>query len=404
MGLCCAYSLLEAGHEVTLMDQTDLSDGCSFGNAGMLAPSHVVPLAAPGMVAQGMRWMLRPDSPFYIRPRLSLSLFRWGMQFMRAATEKRMAASIPVLHTLGKASRTAFGELIRKENIDCDFAERGYLMLYQTEKGREYELHHGELARKAGIEAREVGAEDVLAMNPGMDIRCEGAVFYPDDAQLSPDRFLRAFIRILKEKGLKILRQHRMNGLETKQGRVTAVYVRDKLFKADAIVIAAGAWSPKIARKLGIKLSLLPGKGYSFALDPPAQQAHIPMILSEAKVAVTPMGSRLRFAGTLEIGGLDHKINKRRVAGIARAIPKYFPGLKKAHFDNLPVWAGLRPCSPDGLPYIGAAPPWKNVYFATGHAMLGLSLAPVTGEIIAGLLTNGEHPLAVPALSPVRYG
>ncbi|MEM7038324.1 MAG: FAD-dependent oxidoreductase [Bacteroidota bacterium] len=403
VGLCCAYYLMESGHRVRIVDAGGLDAGCSYGNAGMLAASHVVPLAAPGMVATGLRMMWNPESPFYVRPRLSRRLWRWGRLFMKASSEKRMRAAMPVLNAVGQASRRAWDGLATQDGMACDFHGRGLLCLFQTEKGGSGERHHMHLAHELGVQASEWTAQQVAERNPGLDFNVNGAVFYPADAHLNPSAFMQQMYAQLKAVGLQTFPHTSISHIESNAHKITQIHAENQSFKADEIIIAAGAWSSELARKIGLRLPMMSGRGYSLTHPTPPQQLHIPSIFSEAKVAVTPLADTLRFAGTMEIVDPEAPLNPRRVIGIQKSIPRYFPAWSAVKWQNQTAWNGLRPCSPDGLPYIGRCKNLKNLYFATGHAMLGISLAPVTGQMIASLIDGKPSALQHDLLHPERY-
>ncbi len=408
IGLCAAWYALQKGHSVTLVERGKPDrEGCSTGNAGMIVPSHFIPLAAPGMVAMGLRMMRDPRSPFYVRPRWDKDLIQWGVNFARSANQTHLDRSAPLLRDLSLASRSAYEELSTHFGDVFGLTRRGLLMLCKTDHALHEEAATAAVARELGIPADVLTPADAAKLDPGVRMDIVGAVHFPLDAHLSPQRFVAALIDALESGGCDFRWQTEITGWQTKGIHVvaaTTIHGGDDYITADEFVIAGGAWSPKLVRGLGLRLPIQAGKGYSVTLPNPIRKPELCSILVEARVAVTPMGDTLRFGGTMEIAGMDETINTPRVEGILQAIPRYFPDFGPDDLRDLPVWHGLRPCSPDGLPYIGRFRRWKNLTAATGHAMMGVSLAPVTGKIIAALMSDETPPIPLDLLSPTRFG
>jgi D-amino-acid dehydrogenase len=403
IGLCSAYYLKKAGHDVTVFDQSPLDDGCSFGNAGMIVPSHIIPLAAPGMIAKGIRWMFNSKSPFYVRPRLSLDLFQWGIQFYRHANQAHVAKSTPALKELSLFSKACYQQLARELPFDFGYHERGLLMLYKTAAAEHEEGETAELANRYGVAAKVLTESEVQALEPDVRVQVRGGVFYPGDAHLTPQVFLRGLIQYLQKEGVAIHASTRVEGFTIRESGVSEIHTAAGNFSCDHMVLAAGSWSGEVARQLNLRLPMQAGKGYSFTMPDVKNNVSIPSILLEARVAVTPMGNSLRFGGTMEIAGVNHDINMQRVRGIAEAVPRYYPDMSVTLPDKQHIWHGLRPCSPDGLPYIGRLKNLPNVIVATGHAMMGLSLGPGTGKLVAELVNEVPTSTSLRAFNPERF-
>jgi D-amino-acid dehydrogenase len=404
IGLFSAYYLEKQGHQITIIEQTDLTDGCSFGNAGMVVPSHIIPLAAPGMISKGLKMLFNSQSPFYIKPRLSGSLVKWGYHFYRASTEKHVKYAIPVLKDISLLSRKLYTELAQESFFDFGFKEKGLLMLYKTEAVEKEEMQTAHIANKVGIEAHILSAKEVQALETEIKLNIRGGVYFPKDAHLTPQVLIKEIIKYLKNKGVEVLDKTEVKGFEKQNGSVQSIFTsQGKLENIDEMILSVGAWSPILVEELGISLPMQSGKGYSFTLKNREKNVQIPSILTEAKVAVTPMGSDLRFAGTMEITDIDLSIDMQRVSGIANAIPKYYPEIQIQVPEKQSVWKGLRPCSPDGLPYIGRSKYFKNLVIATGHAMMGISLAPATGKLVQELIDNQPLSMEMGAFSPDRF-
>jgi D-amino-acid dehydrogenase len=404
IGLCTAYFAMQAGHRVTLVERGAPDHaGCSTGNAGMVVPSHFVPLAAPGMVGMGLRMMFHPESPFALRPRLDRDLLEWGWAFLRAANERHVERSAPLLRDLNLASRRLYMEFAEQRANDFGLAQNGLLMLCKTEHALEEETAMMHRAKALGLNAQRLSPEEAARLDPNIQMDIAGAVFFPHDCHLNPQLFLAGLTRDLTAGGARFYWQTEARGWRVHRGTIEALKTPHGDLTADEYMVAGGAWSPKLVRDLALKLPMQAGKGYSMTLESPRQLPSLCSILTEARVAVTPMGSRLRFAGTMEITGLDTSISPARVKGIVRSIPAYFPAFRPEDFRDLPVWSGLRPCSPDGLPYIGRFAPYANLSVATGHAMMGLSLGPITGKLVAEVLSDQPASFPLEMLRPDRY-
>jgi D-amino-acid dehydrogenase len=404
IGLCTAYYAAQRGHAVRIVERGGPDhDCCSLGNAGLVVPSHFIPLAAPGMVALGLRMMFNPESPFYVRPRLDPDLIRWAWKFYRAARPRRVARASPLLLDLNLASRRCFEELAQLTENRFGLEQRGLLMLCKTQKALEDESHLAESARRLGLQALTLSAEEAARLDPDVRMDIVGAVFFPQDCHLTPQRFVAELTRQLQKANVTFEWNTEATGWRVDHGRITALQTNRGERRAEAFVLAGGSWSPSLVRSLGMNLPIQAGKGYSLTLSRPRQLPSISSLLTEARVAVTPMGSSLRFGGTMELGGLDQSINPRRVDGIIRSVPRYFPDFEPNDFKEVPVWRGLRPCSPDGLPYVGPFRRYPNLYASTGHAMLGLSLGPITGQLLAEIVSGERPSIDIGLLDPNRY-
>jgi len=421
IGLSTAYYCARRGHHVTLIDRNpEQRDGCSFGNAGMVVPSHFVPLAAPGMVALGLKWMWNPESPFYIKPRLNWELMSWAWKFMRAANAKHVERSAPLIRDLSFASRACFEELAALPNNDFGFVKKGLVMLCQTQESLDHEAAFAKQANSLGVPAEVMDAKGLAKLDPDVTMDVAGGVYFPRDCHLSPNRFMRTLLNECKRLGVTFSWGNEVQSVSASRGRIEFVHTANPVHElseeqeldsviavrgtsADEFVLCGGSWSPNLARNLGLKLPMQAGKGYSLTLTKPRELPQICSIFTEARVAVTPMGNTLRFGGTMEIAGLNEDINPVRVQGIIKSVPKYYPKFTPDDFADIQPWRGLRPCSPDGLPYLGRTAKFSNLSIATGHAMMGLSLGPITGKLMAGILSGEKPSIAIDALNPDRY-
>ena len=402
IGLCSAYYALKRGFAVTVVERGDVGgDNCSLGNAGMIVPSHFIPLASPGMVAKGVRLLFDPQGPFFVQPRLDVGLMRWGWRFYRSATERHVAASRELVRDLHFESRRLFGELAADE--DFGLVQRGLLTLCKTSKGHEEENEKATAAREIGVLAEVLDAKATAALEPDLTMDIVGSVYYPQDCHLDPARFMVSMRRRVLALGGVIEHDVNIDTIDATRGEVSAVSGGGRRFEGARFVIAGGSWSAELLSKIGLRLLLQAGKGYSLTLPSPAELPRLCAILAEASVAVTPLDSRLRFAGTMEVAGLDRSINSARVQGIVKSVSAYLPNFPPSEFANVTPWAGLRPVSADGVPYLGKVPGLLNLVVATGHAMMGVSLGPVSGRLVADLLAGDVPFRAIDAMSPGRF-
>ncbi len=403
IGLSSAYYLNKAGHKVTIIEQGDLKDGCSFGNAGMIVPSHFIPMATPGMISKGIRWMFNSTSPFYVKPRLSGDLIKWGYQFYKHSTKEHVERSIPALKEISLLSKAMYQQLAKELPFDFGYNERGLMMLFQNAETEKEERETAHLANKIGIEAHLLSAEEVQKLEPDVKVKVRGGVYFPGDGHLTPQALVSQLITFLKVRGVTFQTQTTVEDFIIESERIKLIKTSKGEFYFEEVVIAAGSWSGLLAAKLDLSLPMQAGKGYSFTLQKVEKNIRIPSIFLEARVAITPMGNTLRFGGTMEISGVDHTISMNRVKGIVDSIPRYYPDMKVAMPMKENVWHGLRPCSPDGLPYIGRSKKIRNLILATGHSMMGVSLGPGTGKLISEIVNQENPSISLDTFMPERF-
>lgn len=404
IGLSCAFYLHQEGHHVTILDQSEMNQGASYVNAGYLTPSHIVPLAAPGMAAKGLKWMFDSSSPFYIQPRLNLDLIDWGMKFMRSCSQKHVNRSLKVIRDVNLFSKELYQDLATLPTLDFHLEDRGLLMVFQTAAAEKEEEIVMKEAKKLGLDVEKISPKKVQELQPDVSMDIAGAYWYRCDAHSTPATFMQQLKSYLVKEGVKIHQNVKVTSLIKKGKTIQAVQTDQSVFSADEIVIATGAWTQKLLQPLGINLPLQAGKGYRLDETQPTGIT-LPAILMERKVAVTPMKGFTRFSGTMEIAGINHNIRQKRVDAIAHAASQYYPGLKLSQFTKERVKCGLRPLSPDGLPFIGRHSNFFNLTIATGHAMMGWSLGPATGKLVAEVISNQKTSLDLTAFATERrYG
>lgn len=405
VGLSVAYYAQRAGFTVTIIDRGASGDGrCSHGNAGMIVPSHFDPLASPGMLRQGLRSLLHPSGPVRVPLRLDLSFLRWCWHFMRTARHTHVARSAPVLRDLLLESRQLFAELATRHGNTFDLQHRGVLMICATKRVLEAEQHAAEFAQSLGIEAEVLDRAGVQNRDPALQVHCAGGVYYPLDAHLQPRAYCSMLERELAARGANFRWNTDVLSLRPNGKRVTAVDSTGGVLAEGDIAVAGGAWSSELLKTAGVRLPLQAGKGYSLTMPRTSRSPSVPSMLVEARVAVTPWTNDIRFAGTMEFQGLDTRLDATRIAAMKSSILEYYPELKATYFDAAQSWCGLRPCSADGLPFVGRSARYENLSIATGHAMLGISLSPVTGRLLAEALRGERVPPAFSVLAPDRFG
>ncbi|MAD29966.1 MAG: amino acid dehydrogenase [Flavobacteriaceae bacterium] len=401
VGLCTAYYLSQEGHEVTVIDKGNLSSGASHVNAGYLTPSHIIPMAAPGMVSKGFRWMFKASSPFYIKPRLDKDLIQWGLKFMKSCTPEHVQRSMKAILDINLFSKQLYLEMQKSSHFDFHLETKGLLMAYKTSHAEKEEAKVVVQAKDLGLKIEQLSPEEVLKKQPGTSMDIAGAFWYESDAHSTPELFMQNLITLLRESGVNFVLEQEVTNFKLKNSKIQSVVTTHQDLKADEVVVASGAWSELLLKQFEIQLSVQAGKGYRLNLNKPTGIS-LPAILLEAKVAVTPMQGFTRFGGTMELSGINHKINSKRVTAIARAAKDYYPQVLIPQEELANVKCGLRPLSPDGLPFIGRHSKCNNLVLATGHSMMGWSLGPATGKLVTELISNQNTTISIDRFTPER--
>ena len=401
IGLTTAYYLDEAGHRVTIIDRRDFLSNCSTGNAGLIVPSHFVPLASPGIVRQGIKWIFDSKSPFSMNFKPDFKLVKWGISFWRASNRENVRKSGPVLFSLSSFSKELYKSLLQSPEINADYQERGLLMLCHSSGKADEEANVGLEANRLGIRAEVLNPEQIKEILPHVEFNVSGGVYYPSDASIFPKKFLESLIKKLKSKNVELLSSHTLLDLQFSGNKASKALTDKGNIEFDELVIAGGVQSQKIFNKLKISTLIQAGKGYSFDCNP-VEHLDIPLILVDARVAVTPFDHTTRFAGAMEIGGIEKIIKKKKIEGMVESINKFMPQIGMKYPATETIWSGLRPCSVDGLPYIGRLKKYNNVIVATGHSMMGVSLAPATGKLVEELISGKKTSLDLEPFYPER--
>ncbi|MCW5517342.1 NAD(P)/FAD-dependent oxidoreductase [Muriicola sp. Z0-33] len=402
VGLSCAYYLQKDGHQVTVIDKSDMKAGASYVNAGYLTPSHIIPLASPGMMAKGIKWMFNSSSPFYMKPRMDMDFIKWAWHFNTSSTKKNVERAIPLIKDINLLSKDLYTQWHQSGELgDFQLEKKGLLMLYKNPKEGQHEREVMIRAIDEGLEARQLSLEELSHLQPNLNREIQGAIHYQCDAHTSPGEIMERLIEYLKEKGVTIKSGTEVMNFNFEGDVLQGVITSDNTFTADEVVLASGSWTQNLSKKLGLNISVQPGKGYRINVHRPTPVT-LPAVLMEAKVAVTPMRGFTRFAGTMELSGINHKIRQERVRAIAKAAANYYNGLTINNEEISQARCGLRPVSPDGLPYIGRTSKWNNLSIATGHAMMGWSLGPATGKLIAEIISQRPTSMALDGFNPER--
>jgi D-amino-acid dehydrogenase len=398
IGVACAYELARAGAQVTLLEAgSALGGGCSGGSAGLLCPSHAAPLATRAALGHAIRWSLSREAPLALRPRPAL--IPWLARFLAACTPERERAASSVLRALSISS-LALHERLRRE-IGIRLEPSGTLNVYETvaglEHGRRESLEHA----AAGLRCERLSEAEACALEPALSAPIAGAIYYPDELSGDPLDFVRVLAAAAEDAGATIRAGTEVLSLERRGSRIVRLETTAGPIAAGTLVLAAGAWTPRLAHHLRLSIPVEAGKGYHLDYEARVGDPRVPIFLREAHVVVTPLPGRIRLAGTLALSGLDTSIDSRRLAAIERSGVRRVPAL--AGRSAVELWRGLRPCSPDGLPIVGRPGRYENVLLATGHAMLGFTLAPLTGRSIARLALGEEPDDDIAPLHPDRF-
>jgi D-amino-acid dehydrogenase len=401
-GLFCAYHLRRRGLGVAVAERGPIGgpQSCSAGNTGFVGTHGAAPLAQPALRAAGLlglRGLLDPTGPLPVRPRWDGELLSWLWHFRRACDERTAAAGFRVLVGLKKRSLALLRELCRSGGLAATFSERGMVLAFRTAEGFEAARRAVPQAVESGVPLRVLADGELAALEPGVDFAVHGALFNAEGATVHPPAFVVELARLLTDQGVEIHPFTEVLDFDVAGNRVERVRTTRGDFRPAETVVAAGSWSTDCVRRLGIALELQPVKGYSVTVRMPANAPGRPVLLGEGTVAVAPLGDRLRMAGSLELSGLDSAVPRRRVEGLLRTVRDFLPGLERT--ETVEVWRGFRPCTPDSIPLLGRAAPYRNLTVACGHGTIGMGLAPAAGEVVAGIVA-GEA--AEPDLAPFR--
>jgi D-amino-acid dehydrogenase len=402
VGVCTAYYLLERGRKVAILDRGDICSGSSYGNAGAISPSHAIPLASPGAVKSALKWMFKPESPFYLRPRLDRELLAWFWRFWRSCDAGRVREVLPFLRDFERESLKLYASLVAKEKLDCDFRQKGALYLFDSAAGFAHGAKDAQLLLENGIELEILDGPAVQEFEPAARPNACGGIHFKEDAHLDPARFVRSLAEVVRAKGGEIYSHTETVQMQKVGHDVRSIRTTQGVFQPEQIVLAAGAHSSLIVRELGIRLPIEAAKGYSVMVKRRQACPRLPTLLKEARVYVTPYGDRIRFAGTFELVGVNMAIDRRRLDAVATAVNRYLTGFED--LEELEVWRGLRPMTPDAMPILGRSATVDNLWYATGHGMVGVGLGAISGRVVADLVVGCKPTFDLRFVEPKRFG
>ena len=402
IGLACAIYLLDAGRGVTVLEQGAPGCGASHGNCGTLTPSHAMPLAMPGTLALALRCLLKSDAPLRIKPSIDPALLRWLLGFSRHCNWRDALRATAVKAPLLLRSRELVEELVRRESLDCEFEAIGTLNVYRDAANFEHARALSARFADFGMRAEALDGAAACALEPALKPGLAGAFFNPGDAQLRPDRYVAELARVVRAKGGLIEEGTRVDDIVREGARIAQVATSRRRYSAGEVVLALGAWSPRFARALDLRLPIQPGKGYSITYARPLCCPRLPLTLKEPSVCVTAWKSGYRLGSTMEFAGYDASLNRTRLDAIKRGAAAFL------HEPEGPSvveeWYGWRPMIPDDLPVLGRAAGIDNLVLATGHGMLGVTLSAVTGLLVSEIVTGRTPSFDLAPFAVARFG
>lgn len=401
-GLSTAYFLNKEGYQVILIDKGDLTGGASNINAGFITPSHIFSLASPGVVAKGLKWMWNSKSPLYIKPRLDLEFLDWAWKFKKSATTKKVEESIPVLKEISLKSSSLYEEILESLGTAVHFEKKGILTVFRTEKARAEETKLAERISSENLEVEILDRNALFHLQPVLSENIRGGIHYRCDAHSTPSNFVEKLRLLLENRGVDFRLNEEVLDFQKNGTRIKGVRTAKDYYNIDELVLASGAWTPKLAAILGLKVPIQGGKGYSMDVYRETGIS-IPTILAESKIAITPMKGFTRFAGTMEFSGNNSVIRKERIEAIAAAVPLHYRNVCITEEEKAGARSGLRPVSPDGLPYIGRSRQYENLTLAAGHAMIGWSLGAITGKLVTQVISGSKPDVDLQPLNPERF-
>jgi D-amino-acid dehydrogenase len=402
IGIACAHYLQQDGHEVTVVDQGTIGGACSSANCGFIVPSHVLPLTTPDALTKGIKSILQPKAAFRVKPQLRTGLMRWMWEFGRRCTHDKMLQASETLHSLLDASAGLYRDLLKSEELKCEWQDNGMLFVFRSEQALdEFTKTDTLLTSEYGLSAELIDGDDLPMFEPALLDDLAGAYFYEGDSHLRPDKLNAAWTRALESRGVRFVEQCRVEAIERKDGDVSQLCTSQGEFSADHYVFAAGAWSSHLAAGLDCEIPVEPGKGYSVTMTSLETMPTHPMLMPEKHIGVTPFEDGLRIASMMEFAGFDSSIPPFRIQQLQESAKPFLRSPTGTVIED--TWYGWRPMTWDSLPIIGRVENLSNALLATGHNMLGLSLAPVTGHLIADLIAERPTDLPLDAVSPTRF-
>ena len=402
IGCSCAWYLQQRDWHVTILERDRIGGGASHGNCGFVCPSHALPLSGPGVIAKTLPSAMQPDAALAIPLRYDPSLWNWLLRFARECSTDRMLHAAAARNALLASSMNLYREFIANQAIDCEWRDRGLLLVFKSARDFDrYEKTAELLRREFSIEATSYAGEAVQRLEPALRFGLAGGWHFPGDAHVRPDKLMRGFKSALEDGGADIQERVEVLQLRIESGNLTALGTSEGVLSADLVVLATGAEAPQFASTLGCRIPIQPGKGYSLTMPALKKPPRIPMIFEQHHVAVTPLESALRVGSTMEFTGYDRSLKKRRLALLRRSAEQHLA--EPLPKDVCEEWTGWRPMVYDGLPCIDRAPAANNVIVAAGNGMIGLATAPATGKLVAELASDERPHLDLAPFSLSRF-
>ena len=402
VGIACAHYLMKSGFDVTVIDQSSIASACSHANLGLVCPSHVLPLTEPGAIGDAIRSFFDPNAAFRVKPRLSPAFCNWMWQFARRCNHRQMLEAAFHLKAILDSSMIEYQRIVSERSFDCEWTESGLLHVLETNSGmRSFAETDKLLADEFGVMARRIEGDELPEFDPAIRPGLAGAFYYEGDAFVRPDLLNAGWSQRLRQDGVTFVENCKLNSVEKKGGQVRSLQTSRGTLTADQFVFATGAWSAQLSSHLDCRIPVEPGKGYSVTMAPPGICPEYPMLFPEHNVGVTPFDHGYRLGSMMEFIGFDSSIPERRIRQLREFATPY---LVEPFTDEIQeTWYGWRPMTWDSLPIIGRVPRLDNAYLATGHNMLGLSLAAGTGKLIAEIIQEQTTHIDSTAYSPERF-
>ena len=408
IGLCTAYYLRKLGADPVLIESSTLGSGCSLGNAGWVFPSKSTPLAAPGLTLKSLKWMLRRDSPLHIKPSALPRLIPWLMRFRSYCNHADQMRGIAAWVALNEVTMERYDELAA-DGVQFEYCESGLLMAFRDFAEAAATRKEIELVAAARSASRAAVPSDCYELNeaelyerepmlrPGFRV----GLFLDEGRHVRPESVMGGLGSSLRANGIEVHQGVAATGFRSEKQRVTAIVTSEGDLEVDAVVLAAGAHTGTLSRMLGCPIPLIAGKGYSVTIEQPANQLRQPLLLGGDLIGLSPFKGALRFAGTMELSGVNSRMDAARIRSIRRQVSRALDIPEASEGGR--AWMGMRPMVPDSLPVIGKLPSRENVYVNTGHQMSGITVAPSSGWALAGLMLEGKSGVDLGAFSPARF-
>jgi D-amino-acid dehydrogenase len=402
IGIACAHYLAEDGYDVTVIDQGEIGGACSLANCGFIVPSHVLPLTEPATLLKGIKSLPNPRAPFRVKPQLRPALYHWLLQFARRCTHQRMLEGAAALKTILDASAEEYRQLFTHPELDAAWKRSGMLFVFLSSGamqafGRDDAL----LSQEFDLKAEFLAPDELVGFEPALREGLAGAWYYEDDSFLQPDKLNSSWASWLGDRGVRFIEDCQLEQIEISDGKVHDIVTSQGPMSAEHYVFAIGAWSSLIADALGCDIPVEPGKGYSITMTRPDTVPAHPMLFPEHSIGITPFDDSYRIASMMEFVGFDATIPEFRIRQLQDSARPYLKDPVGGEIRH--TWYGWRPMTWDSLPIIGRVPRVSNALLATGHNMLGLTLAPTTGRLIADLLAERTPHIPVEPYSPARF-